>query len=219
MPGSRLYAILDVDACEARGLPVLAVAEGICRAAPAFLQLRAKGRSAAEVRTLLAHLRPIVPSGRTLLFLNDRADLAELAGCDGVHVGQSDLPAESVRKHFPRLRVGVSTHSEAEFESALADTPDYLALGPIFSTASKLAPEPTVGLAELARLAPRARAAGVPLVAIGGITRESAPMVLAQADHVAAISALLPDQLEPGQSVAGEVARLTRAYVDALPAG
>lgn len=218
MARSRLYAILDVDACEARGLPLLAVAEGICRCAPAFLQLRAKGRSATEVRTLLAALRPLVPSGRTLLFLNDRADLAELAGCDGVHVGQDDLPASSVRQHFPRLRVGVSTHSEAEFEKALEEAPDYVALGPIFPTASKLAPEPTVGLAELGRLAPRARAAGVPLVAIGGIDRERASSVSAHADHVAVISALLPGRLEVGQSPEAEVERLTRAYLTALAA-
>src|SRR5690606_4928767 len=137
VPSSRLYAILDVDACEARGLPVLEAAEGLCRSAPAFLQLRAKGRSAAEVRSLLTPLRRLVGGG-TLLFLNDRADLAELAGCDGVHVGQSDLPLLSVRHHFPRLRVGVSTHSQAEFARALAERPDYVALGPIFPTATKV---------------------------------------------------------------------------------
>jgi thiamine-phosphate pyrophosphorylase len=120
--------------------------------------------------------------------------------------------------------VGVSTHSEEEFERALGERPDYVALGPIFPTASKRASEPTLGLAELVRLAPRAAARSIPVVAIGGIDRERAPLVLAHADYVAVIAALLPPALPP-DAASSELTRAalvdgvferTRAYAAAL---
>lgn len=218
---SRLYAILDADACRARGLDLLAVGEALCDAAPAMLQLRAKGRSATEVLAVLARLRSWTKDSGTLLYLNDRADLAELAGCDGVHVGQGDQAIAAVRHHFPRLRVGLSTHSEAEFDRALLDRPDYLALGPIFGTKSKQASEPVVGLLELERLAPRARAMQVPLVAIGGIDHVRAGAVLSHADYVATIAALMPEQ-SPGEgeeAVSRAVLERARAFAQSLGAG
>jgi len=216
MRSTRLYAILDADACEARGLSLTRVGQALCQAAPAFLQLRAKERPAVDVLALLADLRRWTRERGTLLFLNDRADLAELGACDGVHVGQSDLPIASVREHFPRLRVGVSTHSEAEFERALGDRPDYLAFGPVFHTGSKVGAEPTVGPEELARLAPRARARGVPVVAIGGIDRARARQVAPHVDYVAAISAFLPTGPTDAGSLDTEVGRLVAAYESAL---
>jgi thiamine-phosphate pyrophosphorylase len=220
MPTSRLYAILDADACDARGLPLLAVGEALCRAAPDILQLRAKGRTSQDVLGWLVPLRRWTTEHGTQLYMNDRADLAELAGCDGVHVGQMDQPIASVRRHFPRLRVGVSTHSEQEFDRALSERPDYLALGPIFGTVSKRASEPAVGLPELQRLAPRARALSVPVVAIGGIDLERAPLVAPHAEYAAAIAALLPGPLAPNQvppaSLTEDVFERTRAYAAAL---
>lgn len=220
MPQGRLYAILDADACAVRGLSLVAVGEGLCRAAPGLLQFRAKGLPAREVLEVLARLRAWTQVQGTQLYMNDRADLAALAGCDGVHVGQMDQPVASVRRHFPGLRVGVSTHSEEEFERALGERPDYVALGPIFSTSSKRAAEPTLGLSELARLAPRARALAVPLVAIGGIDQDRAPLVAAHAEHAAVIAALLPPEagareLAPA-SLVDAVCRRTQAYAAAL---
>src|SRR5262245_10258265 len=104
----RLYAILDADACAARGLPLLTVGRALCEARPAVLQLRAKGRSAQEVLAALASLRPWTRAAGIELFLNDRADLAKIGGCDGVHVGQSDLQVASIKEHFSDLRVGLS---------------------------------------------------------------------------------------------------------------
>jgi len=218
MPGDPLYAILDADACALRGLPLPTVGEALCRAEPAILQLRAKGRSAHEILEWLSQLRVWTRLHGTLLFMNDRADLAELAGCDGVHVGQQDQPIASVRRHFPRLRVGVSTHSKEEFERAIAERPDYVAFGPVFATGSKRESEPVTGLDELTRLAPRARGLGVPVVAIGGIDLARAPLVASQVDYVAAIAALLPPKGAGGAgeaSLAAAVFDLTRAYAAA----
>lgn len=189
----RLYAIVDADACDARGLALLTVAEAVCRVAPRIVQLRAKERPARQVLEWLHQLRAWTRASGSLLFANDRADLAALAACDGVHVGQDDLPVDAIRRSFPELAIGVSTHSEVQFDAALAARPSYVALGPIFETPSKKKPEPTVGIELLERLAPRARLAGIPVVAIGGIDARRAPLVLEAADCVAVIGALLPE--------------------------
>jgi thiamine-phosphate pyrophosphorylase len=131
-----------------------------------------------------------------LLFANDRPDLAVLAGADGVHVGQSDLTVADVRRFAPSLLVGVSTHGAAELDRALAERPDYVAFGPVFSTRSKANPEPVVGLEELERARDRARAVEVPLVAIGGIDRERAPLVAGLGVLGAVIGALVPEDGE-----------------------
>jgi len=134
--------------------------------------------------------------------MNDRADLAVLAGWDGVHVGQGDLSVEAARRvldpthHAMKLRdewgtriVGVSTHNEEQVRAAIESGPDYVAVGPVFATVSKANPDPVVGL-ELVR---RARAmTDLPIVAIGGITLANARSVIeAGADSVAVIGGLL----------------------------
>jgi thiamine-phosphate pyrophosphorylase len=137
-------------------------------------------------------VRPLATAAGVLLFANDRPDLAVLAACDGVHVGQDDVPVADVRRFAPGLRVGVSTHDLVQLEQALATGPDYVAFGPVFVTVSKERPDPTVGLDGLVRAA--ALVAGrIPLVAIGGITRERAPEVARVADAVAILSELVPD--------------------------
>lgn len=186
------YAILDVDSVEARGLDLVACATAMLAGGASLLQLRAKERPARQVLAWLAALVPLTRDAGVPLIVNDRADLAALAGATGVHVGQDDLPAPEVRRHFPGLRIGVSTHSIAQLEAALADRPDYVALGPIFATQSKANPDPVVGLDMLARGAALAATAGVPLVAIGGIDSRSAHQVRAAGAVPAVIGALLP---------------------------
>jgi thiamine-phosphate pyrophosphorylase len=139
-----------------------------------------------------ARLREIFPiNGETRLIFNDRPDLALLAGFDGVHVGQGDVSAEEARKIVSATRwVGVSTNSAGQVMEADKTSCDYIAYGPIFPTASKANPNPTVGLAGLR--AARALTAK-PLVAIGGITRKNCHSVLdAGADSLAVISDLFP---------------------------
>ena len=132
-----------------------------------------------------------------LLVVNDRPDVARLAGADGVHVGQDDLAPADVRALLPGGIVGVSTHDRAQLAAAASSGADYVAVGPVFATTSKARPDPVVGL-ELLRAARGLTRA--PLVAIGGITAENAADVIAAgADGVAVIGALLqaPD---PGEA-------------------
>ncbi|MGH7440897.1 MAG: thiamine phosphate synthase, partial [Polyangiaceae bacterium] len=131
------------------------------------------------------------------LVCNDRPDLARLAGCDLVHVGQGDPRVEEVRAAAPGVAVGVSTHDLAQLDAALATRPTYVAFGPVFPTASKANPDPIVGVDLLATAYARARTAGLPLVAIGGITRERAPSLVDRADMIAVIGELVPPRRSP----------------------
>jgi thiamine-phosphate pyrophosphorylase len=133
------------------------------------------------------------------LVLNDRVHLArEPSGtprCDLVHVGQGDLPVAEARVRLAlagtaNIGVGVSTHGADELARALAARPDYVAYGPVFATVSKEGAEPVVGVEGLARAARETRAAGLPLVAIGGITVARAAEVALHADAAAVIAGL-----------------------------
>ena len=204
-----LYAIADAGALAARGVTLRAFAEELRAAQVQTVQWRCKDRSARDVLDGAAELRNVFAGSGCRLIMNDRADLALLAGFHGVHVGQGDLSPEEVRKivgqtHSSQGRdawgteflVGVSTHTEAEVRAAESGSAaDYVAVGPVFQTGSKADAAPAVGLEGVQR----ARALTTkPLVAIGGITRENAGLVReAGADAVAVISGLLV----PGESV------------------
>ncbi len=155
-----------------------------------LLQLRDKH---ASPRQLLEKSRAIAeavcPQG-ALFFVNDRPDVANLAGASGVHVGQHDLNPEQARAALGEEQfVGVSTHNLDQFAVAAATSADYIAVGPVFETRTKANPDPVVG-AELIR---RARSlTDKPVVAIGGITLQRAPEIIAAgADCVAVISDIL----------------------------
>ena len=127
---------------------------------------------------------------RIPLIANDRADLAALAGCDIVHVGQEDMPIAQVRRLAPGIRIGISTHNAEQLARAVLDRPEYIAYGPVFATASKSKADPVVGLDGLAAAAARMVGAGIPLVAIGGITIARAPDIASRASAGAVIAAL-----------------------------
>jgi thiamine-phosphate pyrophosphorylase len=190
-----LYAIVDVGTLTRLHLSVVEVAAAVVEAHPAALQLRAKDLAPREVMQLLRVLHPICRAAGVPLFANDRADLAALAGCEGVHVGQEDIPVATIRRIAPSLRVGVSTHTPEQARRALEDRPDYIAFGPIFETSSKARPDPAVGIEALRAVA---AACPVPVVAIGGIDLERAHEV-GRATHLGAvIAALLPDHAGNG---------------------
>ena len=192
-----LYPIVDVDNLLDFGASPQAVvqfAERVLSARPPLLQLRAKHAGAHDTLELLRALRPLCSQRGTLLFANDRADLAVLGQCDGVHIGQEDLPFSLVRKLAPGLRVGVSTHNLEQLERALGDRPDYVAFGPVFATRSKERADPSVGLSLLAQAHARTMRAGIPLVAIGGIDLERAQQVAEHAELGAVIAALRPNR-------------------------
>src|SRR6478609_1603996 len=100
-----LYAIVDTQSLALRGVEAVAFAREVLAVRPAALQLRAKGLPPREVLGLLRALLPECRRVGVPLFANDRPDLAALAGCDGVHVGQHDMPIEQVRRIAPRLAV------------------------------------------------------------------------------------------------------------------
>ncbi|MBI2393115.1 MAG: thiamine phosphate synthase [Deltaproteobacteria bacterium] len=190
-----LYAIVDLDAFRARGVDparpggVESICEALISGGAAVLQLRAKHEGGRDTLSLLRRMAPVARAGGVPLFANDRADLAVLAGVEGVHVGQDDLAIDDVRRVSRALLVGVSTHDPKQLAAAIAAAPDYLAYGPVFGTTSKERPDATVGVAGLSRAV--SLAAGRPLVGIGGIGRANVAAVRAAgASLVAVISDL-----------------------------
>jgi thiamine-phosphate pyrophosphorylase len=197
-----LYPIVDIDTLTARAVAPLPFAGAVLTAGPPLLQLRAKHTPPREVLELLRALKPLCARAGTLLFANDRPDLALLAEVDGVHVGQDDLPLSAVRRLPGKLRLGVSTHDHAQLAAALAERPDYVAFGPIFSTRSKQAADPALGLAALRRASDMAREAAIPLVAIGGLS-----LNLAAELKPLAIPAVISDLLADGVELEAVAAR------------
>lgn len=221
-----LYALVDTDSLARRGLDPAAFAEAVLDARPAAIQLRDKRGGAARTLSLLRAIQPLAARAGVPLFANDRPDLALLARCDGVHVGQDDLPVPAVRCLAERagasLRVGLSTHTPAQLEAALREPLDYVAIGPIFATSSKERPDAVVGVDALASLCAQVERTrpGLPVVAIGGISLERASEVGALCSAVAVIAALLPERDGPGalDEVSARARALHEAITRAAPA-
>ena len=184
----RLYAILDSS--------LFPDTEALCASAK---ELVAGGVTLLQYRNKSGNARQILEQARELrralgnsvkLIMNDRADLCLAAGFDGVHVGQDDLSPEGARKVIgENLCLGVSTHNAEQVGTAAKTSADYIAVGPVFPTASKANPDPVIGLEGVHKARALTRK---PLVAIGGITRANARSVIeAGADSVAVISDLL----------------------------
>jgi thiamine-phosphate pyrophosphorylase len=199
----RLYVILDATLLK---IPAKECAKSLVDAGVRLLQYRNKGASGRELfetsRELAEYLNPL----GVQFIVNDRADVAALAGASGVHVGQDDLGVEQSRVVMGDGKwVGVSTHNAGQFRGALETSADYVAVGPIFATGSKENPDRVVGVGfvrETRAMTDR------PLVAIGGITLERAAEVFeAGADSVAIISDILR---------AENVGKRAREYVDLL---
>jgi thiamine-phosphate pyrophosphorylase len=188
----RLYAIIDVDLLAAHSLNLASFAKELRDAGIKLVQYRNKEGTTRAILNDVSVLHKIFPpDGDVQLLLNDRVDLALLANCNGVHVGQEDLTVNDALSIVGEHSwVGVSTHSPQQIIEAGQTTCTYIAYGPIFATSSKDNPDPTVGLEGL-RIA--RTLTQKPLVAIGGITRENCRAVIyAGADSVAIISNLLP---------------------------
>jgi thiamine-phosphate pyrophosphorylase len=187
-----LYAILDASP-EFAGpsrLSILEIAERLAGAGVEVFQYRDKRGSARKIQETSAALVGRVANEGVRFIVNDRADIAAMVGAGGVHVGQEDLPVEAARKILGSgLWVGVSTHNLEQLRAADATSADYIAVGPIFRTGTKENPDPVVGLEFLRGARGITRK---PLVAIGGITVESAQAVYeAGADSVAVIRDLM----------------------------
>jgi thiamine-phosphate pyrophosphorylase len=185
----RFYPVLDTGVARARGLDPVRVAADILEGGARILQFRHKAFLSREAFAWLEQIAGLARQAGAMFVVNDRADLAKLFGA-ALHLGQDDLsPSIARRVAGADAIIGYSTHNEAQLRAALEEPADYLALGPIFRTATKENPDAAVGLAELRRLRPIARAR--PLVAIGGIDRANVLGVLAAgADSVAVVADL-----------------------------
>jgi thiamine-phosphate pyrophosphorylase len=193
----RLYAILDSSSF-AHSDHLLSAAEELASAGVRLIQYRNKTSDAERMLAEAGELRSRAgtPAPHLQLIMNDRADLCLAAEFGGVHVGQDDLSPEAARKIVGSDRwLGVSTHNAQQVAEADRTSADYIAIGPVFATGSKVNPDPVVALegVRIARSLTRK-----PLVAIGGIRRQNCLSVIeAGADSVAVISDLVTT---PGKS-------------------
>jgi thiamine-phosphate pyrophosphorylase len=172
-----------------RVYPIVESAAWVARLAPTgvrLVQLRIKERTAAQLRTEIRAARALCAAAGMQLIVNDYWEAALAEGCDFVHLGQGDLAgADLPALRRAGVRLGVSTHDDAELERALAARPDYVALGPIYPTLLKVMPWQPQGLARLSEW--KRRIGSLPLVAIGGLTLERLPGVFAAGADVAAV--------------------------------
>jgi thiamine-phosphate pyrophosphorylase len=186
----HVYAILDA-AFFSNSDAFLAASQELAAGGVTLLQYRDKLGNARQMLEQARQLKHRLGDSVKLI-MNDRADLCLAAEFDGIHLGQDDLSPEGARRVIGEsLWLGVSTHNSEQVTKADKTSADYIAIGPVFSTASKATPDPVIGLEGVRQ----ARAlTGKPLVAIGGITRANCRSVIeAGADSVAVISDLLRD--------------------------
>jgi thiamine-phosphate pyrophosphorylase len=187
----RLYAIIDPSLLT---ISELTLADALAGSGVELIQYRNKTGSSRQFFQVSAQLSSALRPRGVRLIVNDRADIALLAGAGGVHVGQEDLGVEEARAICDPAGkserwVGVSTHNLEQVAAADRTSADYIAVGPIFPTATKKNPDPVVGT-EFLRQA--RRITKKPLVAIGGITLERAAEVYrAGADSLAVIRDLI----------------------------
>lgn len=162
-----------------------------------LIQLRDKNLTPREFFTQAQEATQIARQRGVRIVINDRVDIALALEADGVHLGQEDLPPEAARLLLSdNAIIGVSTHNLEQARRAAQLPVDYLAIGPIFTTSTKSTSEPVIGLDGL-RLV-REAIGDFPLVAIGGITHETALEVLESgADAISVINTLLanPDEI------------------------
>jgi thiamine-phosphate diphosphorylase len=174
LAGSCLYPITD------KRVSGLSHAEQVARLSDrgaTVIQLREKLASAKDFYAEASKALTVARERGVKIIINDRVDIALALGADGVHLGQDDLsPAAARRLLGPNAIIGFSTHNLKQASLATELPVDYVAIGPIFSTNTKAAPDPVVGLEELPLVG--AAVGSLPLVAIGGITFENASSVL-----------------------------------------
>ncbi|WP_193345557.1 thiamine phosphate synthase [Caldicellulosiruptor kronotskyensis] len=142
-----------------------------------IIQYREKYKSLKEKYKECLEIRKLTEDYEALLIVNDHADLCQMVGADGVHLGQEDLPADEVRKLLgDKFIIGVTTHTEDQVLKAKEDGADYVGLGPVFTSFTKDNPHPPIGL-EMVKWA--AENSPLPFVAIGGIKEHNLKEVLA----------------------------------------
>lgn len=205
----RLYAIVDAGAAARHGRTVPDLAAEFLDGGARLLQLRAPGVSSDVLEKWCDAVVARASRCGAAVVVNDRADVARLCRAAGVHLGQEDLPVECARGVVGTdAVVGLSTHTPGQLVKALARPVTYVAVGPVYATGTKDTGYRPVGVSFVREAV--ARAAPTPVVAIGGITLERAPEVLAAgAASVAVIGDLLAEGT-PAARVRAYVARLSK---------
>jgi thiamine-phosphate pyrophosphorylase len=155
-------------------IEILRLIEAASEIGIGMIQLREKALSPRLLVDLVSAAAKITAEKETLLLVNGRADIAAVTGADGVHLPADSLSVRVVRKSFPDLLIGVSTHSLHEAEAAAAGDADYVFFGPVFDTPGKGQPK---GLDELAEVCRKLRP--FPVIALGGIDEMNFPKAIA----------------------------------------
>ena len=197
-----------MEVCTRAGQTPLDVVQAFLSAGVRLIQLRAKRWESGAFLDLAHAVVADATVAGAVVVVNDRADVAAIAGAHGLHVGQDDLsPADARKIVGPASWLGLSTHSEPQWTAALDAPISYVAIGPVFATGTKATGYQAVGLETVSLVSAVAGTRKLPVVAIGGITLESAPAVIAAgASSVAVISDLM----------AGSPEARARAFLQAL---
>ncbi len=189
----KIYPILDSAVIPQIGRSefLYRLGSDLAEAGVALLEYRNKNSSDAELLADAVVLRAAMPAGRVKLILDDRADLVAQTGFDGVHVDAEDTtPADARRIVGPDRIVGTFGGSEALVPGILNAPVDYLSIGPVFATTTKQTTKAPIGAEGVRRLRSEAGSAAI-LVAVGGVTLETAPEILAAGATVIAVSAAI----------------------------
>lgn len=202
-----LQSIVDVDVAGRAGWAPADLARAYMDGGARLIQVRAKGLASGPLLELCDRIVQDARACGAAVIVNDRVDVARLSGAAGVHLGQDDLPPDAARVQLgPEALVGYSTHSVAQAEASLMMPVSYIAVGPVFGTRTKDTGYTAVGL-DLVRAVCRL-AGATPVVAIGGVTLETAPAAI---EAGAASVAVISDLLTGGDPVAR-----VRAYLQCL---
>jgi len=187
-----LHVYLISDLSHHQATPITEQVEKALQGGVRALQLREKDLSPKELYAQALEIKPVIKKYDAKLFINDRADIAEIAGADGVHLTETSVPAGEVKDKFPNLLVGVSTHAKEGALLAEAEGADFITFSPIYETPSKIHFGHPQGPEKLGEIV---KSVHLPVLALGGIKLNRVPEVLEQGAHgVAVISGIWDSQ-------------------------
>jgi len=183
-----LHVYLISDFSRHQGAPITEQIEKAMQGGVRALQLREKNLSPKKLLAKVLEIKPVIEKYDAKLFINDRADIAQIAGANGVHLTEESVSAGEIKNKFPNLLVGVSTHTKEGALLAEAEGADFITFSPIYETTSKIhfgSPQGPEQLGEVVKLVK------LPVLALGGIKLDYVPEVLEQGAHgVAVISGI-----------------------------
>ena len=187
-----LHVYLISDFSRHQVTPITEQVEKALQGGIRALQLREKDLSPKELLAQAIEIKPVIKKYGAKLFINDRADIAEIAGAEGVHLTEASVPAGEIKDKFPNLIVGVSTHAKEGALLAEAEGADFITFSPIYETPSKIHFGPPQGPVKLGQIV---KSVDLPVLALGGIKLNRVPEVLEKGAHgVAVISGIWDSQ-------------------------